>query len=241
MNTLTADRRIIGVLAAVVLVAVPALGACGGTSSGGTGGQSLSIHPSVSSAPLWAAPGDGALPTRTASVLQQTLDDWVAQSKVVGVSAAVVSPAGTWSGAAGVDGAGVRVQPTSAMGIASVTKTFVAAEVMLLSSRGLVSLDAPLADYVPIPFDDKGATVRQVLAMRSGFPNVPDRAHLTAISADLGRQWTAQDTLGLIPAEAPRLGTAGGEAWYNNANYQLLGMMVEKLTGVSLARPFAET
>lgn len=234
MNTVMAGRRQLRFFVAVLLVGVAALGACSGTPSGGPTSQSSSTHTSVPSTPLWAAPGDSPLPKATAMSLQQALDKWVAAGHLVGVSAAVVSTAGTWSGAAGVDGAGTRLKPESAMSIASVTKTFVAAEVMLLSSRGLVNLDAPLAGYVSIPFADKGATVRQALAMRSGFPDVPVTDSRMAMAADLNRRWTAQDALDLIPAEAP--GTAGGEAGYNNANYVLLGAMIEKVTGVPLAQ-----
>ena len=189
-----------------------------------------------SSAPLWAAAGNRALPAKTSAALQQALDDWVAARRLVGVSAAVVSAAGTWSGAAGVDGAGVRLQPTSALGIASVTKTFVAAEVVQLASRGLLNLDAPLADYVTIPFDAKGATVRQALAMRSGFPEFFGPDYKKAIAENLNRQWAAADTLALIPQDATGTGTLGGVPSYNNTNYVLLGELIARVTGLPLAQ-----
>ncbi len=229
-------RRSLGLVTVGLLVSVPALGACGGTSGGGAGSGSSSTSPSVSSAPLWAAPGDGALPQKTVAALQSALDAWVAAGHLVGISAAVVSPAGTWSGAAGVDGAGVRLQPTSAMGIASVTKTFVAAEVVQLASRGLVNLDAPLADYVSIPFDAKGATVRQALAMRSGFPEFSGADSMKAIAADLHREWTTADDLALIPTTATGTGTLGGVPSYTNTNYVLLGELIAKVTGLPLAQ-----
>jgi D-alanyl-D-alanine carboxypeptidase len=49
------------------------------------------------------------------------------------------------------------------MSTGSITKTFTAAEVLVLADRGLVDLDAPVTDYVELPFDAAGATVRQVL------------------------------------------------------------------------------
>jgi len=148
----------------------------------------------------------------------------------------VVTPAGTWSGAAGVDGAGTPVVPSSAMGIASVTKTFVAAEVLLLASRGLVDLDAPLADYVSIPFDAKGATVRQVLAMRSGFPEFFGADYMTAVAADIHREWSVADILALIPPNAAGTGTPGGTPSYNDTNYVLLGQLIADVTGQPLAQ-----
>ena len=53
----------------------------------------------------------------------------------------MVTPEGVWSGAAGVDGVGTALQPDSALSIMSISKTFTAAEVMLLSTRGLIDLD----------------------------------------------------------------------------------------------------
>jgi len=232
----TTIRRSLGLMTVGLLVSVPALGACGGSSGGGAGGQSASAAPSVSSAPLWAPPGGGALPQKKVAALQMALDNWVTAGRLVGVSAAVVTAAGTWSGAAGVDGAGVRLQPTSAMGIASVTKTFVAAEVVQLASRGLVNLDAPLADYVSIPFDAKGATVRQALAMRSGFPEFTDGDFMTTVAANLNREWTVADDLALIPAKATGTGTLGGVPSYTNTNYVLLGELIAKVTGLPLAQ-----
>ena len=229
-------RRLLGMMTVGVLVSVPALSACGGTAGGGAGGQAASTSRSVSSAPLWAAPGDGALPPKTVAALQLALDGWVAATHLVGVSAAVVAAAGTWSGAAGVDGAGVRVRSTSAMGIASVTKTFVAAEVVQLASLGLVNLDAPLADYISIPFDAKGATVRQALAMRSGFPEFTGADYMTALAADLHREWTTADDLALIPANATGTGALGGVPSYTNTNYVLLGELIAKVTGLPLGQ-----
>jgi CubicO group peptidase (beta-lactamase class C family) len=80
-----------------------------------------------------------------------------------------VNPQGSWAGATGVDGAGHHLVPESAMGVDSMTKTFTAAEVMVVADRGLVDLDAPVTDYVELLFDAAGASVRQVLNMSSGF------------------------------------------------------------------------
>jgi CubicO group peptidase (beta-lactamase class C family) len=118
------------------------------------------------------------------------------------------------------------------MWIASVTKTFTAAEVMLLSSRGLVDLDKPLTDYVDVPFDTKGATVRQVLAMRSGFPNTTIQSDYQSLGADLTREWTVAET---IPQGVS--GTSpGGTPEYNNVNYKLLSELIAKVTKQSLAQ-----
>ena len=221
----TAPRSAVVLVAATVLVTVLAA-ACGR----GAGSPVTSSSTSSSASP------SATLPAATATVLQQRLDDWVGSGRLAGATAAVVTPSGAWAGAAGVDGAGHRLVPGSALWIASVTKTFTAAEVVLLASRGLVRLDAPLTDYVVAPFDTGGATVRQALAMRAGFPQYPTGPTAAAIGADLNRTWTADGMLATLPTGASRAGTIGGAPAYNSVNYVLLGRLVEKVTG----RPLAE-
>ena len=89
------------------------------------------------------------------------------------MTAAVISPAGIWNGAAGTGGDGRRLDPRAEMAVASITKTFVAAEIMRLVEDGKVDLDATLSSYVPLPVPDLGATVRDALGHRSGIPDYP--------------------------------------------------------------------
>ena len=187
------------------------------------------------SAPLMPTLSSDHVPTRTAAALQAVLDKWVDGGHAPGATAAVLSADGIWSGAAGVDGMDTKLVPEAVMAIASITKTFVAAEVMLLSAQGLVDLDAPLADYVAMPFDDRGATVRQTLGMLSGFPDVPHVKLAATTGPDPHRRWTPQEVLDLIDVDAPRLGSVGTSQHYNNLNYILLGRLVEQVTGDPLA------
>jgi len=183
---------------------------------------------------LTPPPGAQPLPGATADRLQAVIDDWVAGESNIGVTAAVVTEDGTWQGAAGQDGAGVDLVPESAMAIASITKTFVAAEVMRLSGVGLVDLDAPVTGYVSVPFDTKGATVRQVLGMRSGFPLDPDDTMVESAAEDLDRSWTTAEAIALADADGPRQNSLGATD-YNNLNYLVLGQMIEQITGEPLA------
>ena len=199
----------------------------------GCAGPAASSDSATTVAPLMEAPSDEALPAATVAALDGLLEEWVAGGNGTGVTAAVVSPAGSWSGAAGVDAAGGTLVPESAMAIASITKTFTAAEVLSLVDQGLVDLDAPISDYVTLPFDTQGATVREVLSMRAGFPDVPD---VLAADPDLGRSWTTDEVLSLIGPDPGRLGQVGGSANYNNLNYLVLGALIEEMTG----DPFAE-
>jgi len=189
----------------------------------------------AASAAFWAEPGAGALAADIAAQLQAAIDEWVAAGHLDGLTAAVLTPDGAWTGAAGVDAAGSTLTPDAALSIMSISKTFTSAEVLLLSSRGLIDLDAPLTDYVDVPFDTAGATVRQVLAMRSGFPTTSPAVDAAAASADLDRIWTAGDLLATIPADAERNGELGGTPSYSGLNYRLLAEVVAQVTGQSFS------
>ena len=153
---------------------------------------------------------------------------------LVGVSAAVVTSAGSWAGVAGTDGQGSALSTDSAFAVASVTKTFVAAELLNLARRGKVDLDAPVTNYVDVPFDTGGATVRQLASMRSGFPALPNAVVMTAAAKDPSRTWALSEVVELAK-DRRRTGTVGGPAAYNGVNYNVLAQVVEKVTGSSLA------
>ena len=191
---------------------------------------SASAVPSPGGLP-WGAPIDAALPS--AAKLQGAIDGFAGTAGVPGLAAAVVTPNGSWAGAAGIDGAGTKIRPNSAFEIASITKTFVAAELLRLSAAGRIDLDEPVATYVDLPFDAQGATVRQLATMRSGFPGGSDATLATLVAKDLNRVWTTSDVLAWVKSQ-PRVGTLGGPSAYNGINYHVLAMVMEKVTGESI-------
>ncbi len=87
-----------------------------------------------------------------------------------------------------------------------------------------------MSDYVSLPFDTRGATVRQVLGMRSGFPLDPVEDVFLAAAEDLDRSWSTADSIALADADGPRQGSLG-YLDYNNLNCLVLGQMIEQLTG----------
>jgi len=197
-------------------------------------GAMLTVGSRLSSpSPAWDPPNEAALPDATASKLQAQLGS-AACRDVIGLSAAVVSPAGSWAGAAGVDAAGTAIKPTSAFAIADITKTFVGAEVLLLASGGKIDLDAPVTTYVSLPFETNGATIRQLATMTSGFPGLPVGLLDLQVPKDLSHAWTAAELVALAK-DLPRLGTPGGPGSFNGLNYVVLGMVIEKVTGEPLA------
>lgn len=171
----------------------------------------------------------GSLPESVAASLQAVLDGAVEQGTFLGLTAAViVADSGSWSGAAGVDLEGDPLTSDAQLAIASVGKTVTAAEVLRLVDEGKLGLDEPAADHLPREiafFDANGATIRDVLGMRSGIPDPPG--------------YEALVDSGSSPAELLRntfgpLFPAGSEISYANINYVLLGAIIERVTGHTL-------
>ena len=118
--------------------------------------------------------------------------------------------------------------------LASVTKQFTAASVMLAVRQGLLSLDDGITKFFPELEQYKGATVRHLLTHTSGIPDYFDDADWFI---DL---WKKEDRVPANPeivrflceTKAEPYG-APGEKWqYSNSGYNLLAEIVERVSGV---------
>ncbi len=180
----------------------------------------------------------------TASALQAVLDA-VVKEALPGISATVMTADGqAWTGTAGTADGVHPVEARSQFAIASLTKTVIAAEVMRLSEQGLLRLSDPVSEHLPADFhfDTNGATVENLLHMESGIPDpAPNAAALAAFygqPVDLLRVWTPQEVLASVPANRSK---PGDHFVYEDANYMLLGLVIEETTGTSVAAALRST
>ena len=172
------------------------------------------------------------LPKETAAALQTVLDSVVEEGTFPGVTAAViVAERGHWAGAAG-SADDVALTPDSRRPTHSAAKTIVAAEVLRLVEEGRLGLDDQASEHLPPAlgfFDANGATIRQVLAMRSGIPDLKEEAGFYPAEQASS---TVKVFRRLPEPEIP----PGSETRYASTNYVLLGAIIERMTG----RPLAE-
>jgi CubicO group peptidase (beta-lactamase class C family) len=133
----------------------------------------------------------------------------------------------------GVAGAGEAITPQTPFFIGSVTKSFTALAVMQLVEAGQLELDAPVQRYLPwFAVADAEAsaqiTVRHLLNQTSGLSeNTYARTQLPA---------TASIEEGVGDLRNARSFTAPGEKYqYFNPNYNILGLLVEEVSGMSYA------
>jgi len=116
--------------------------------------------------------------------------------------------------------------------MASVSKQFTAAAVMLLVERGQLSLADPLPKFFPgFPAYGQQVTVKHLLTHTSGLP-----AYEGLIPAGTKLQLDDLDVLHLLMDTTNPRFTPGEKFEYSNSGYALLGMIVE----VVAKKPFHE-
>jgi CubicO group peptidase (beta-lactamase class C family) len=116
--------------------------------------------------------------------------------------------------------------------IASLTKQFTAACILLLQERGRLNVHDPISRYLSgLPPTWQAITIHQLLTHTSGIPNSTDSAENTRIDRTGA---TPQQLMGLV--EHKPLDFVPGTNWsYSNTGYILLGGIVEKVSGQSYA------
>src|SRR5262245_26089342 len=161
--------------------------------------QTRARFPTALFAALDEQPVSAGLATRLQGVLER-------DAKGHGLTATVITPAGTWSGATGMATPERAMVPDDQLAIASITKTIVAAQVLKLVESGRLGLDDLAADRLPpgLDFDTNGARVVDLLSMRTGIPEY-DTDDVT-LENDPLHAWTAAEKLARV---APERGPVG--------------------------------
>jgi CubicO group peptidase (beta-lactamase class C family) len=123
--------------------------------------------------------------------------------------------------------------PHTKFGVASITKQFTAALVLQQIAEGKILLHGSVSEYLPWYRKDTGSrmTVEQLLHHTSGLPPDFDSPAFSA-TAEAGRH-----TEPLQFSEnvcQPALTAEPGAKWqYSNCGYDLLGLILERVSGVS--------
>ncbi len=119
--------------------------------------------------------------------------------------------------------------------IASNTKTMTAAVIMQLAQEDKLSLDDPVSKYVSGVPNGDNIMIAELLEMRSGLYNYTDAPEFSpSLDRDPTKIWTPDELLAIAFEHPPNF--APGTAFeYNNTNYALLGLVIEKVDGRPLA------
>ncbi len=175
--------------------------------------------------------------TLDSSALEGYIEDEMAHARIPGLALTIVQgdriAYQRGFGSSGPDGRPVTPQTpfiTSSAG----SKAFTALAVMQLAEAGKIDLNAPIQTYLPwVNLRDAAAariSVRNLLNHTSGF-SVTDGRRFPSSHAG----FSIDEEVGLYRAlklDRP----VGGAFEYSNVNYNMLGLLVEKVSG----RPYAD-
>ena len=122
----------------------------------------------------------------------------------------------------------------SVFDLASVSKQFTAAAVMLLVRQGKVGLEDEITKYFPaLPYP--GVTIRQLITHTGGVPDYfDDIEYLIQIQQEENRIPDNHDVVRFLCECKPEPYFAPGDGFeYSNSDYCLLALIVEQVSGVS--------
>lgn len=159
----------------------------------------------------------------------------------------------SWSGAAGIasqDGQLPMAKDTPFF-ISSITKLYTATAIMRLYEKGLVSLDDPMSKYLPEGLINrihvyKGKdysreiTIKELLSHTSGIADYytekpkDGKTLFELILEEPERFWTVDETIERARDDLKPNFQPGTDASYSDTNFQLLGMVIEAITGTPL-------
>lgn len=183
-----------------------------------------------------------SLPLGVSARIDDITDAWIASGKSVGV-AVEVSQAGRVVFARGFGRRTLRdeapVTTATQFRIGSVTKQFTAAAILRLVKEGRISLRDKLSTYYPNFPRANEVSIEELLTHTSGIHNYTEFGKKLWVLVELRQTHTTAEWVDHIAAQTPLYDFAPGTAWhYDNSGYYLLGAIVEKISGESLANYF---
>jgi CubicO group peptidase (beta-lactamase class C family) len=184
----------------------------------------------------------GKMTTEKEKSLQTILDKTVDNKKVFGTSFAIKKDTLVWNGASG------NLLIDQAYFIASTTKLFTTAIILKLRADSKLSLDDKISNYIDKSIlsglhmyknkdYSKELTIKHLLSHTSGLPDyfqgkgTTEKSLENEITEGNDQFWSfgqaIERTKSMVPLFAP--GTKG-KANYSDANFQLLGKVIETIT-----------
>jgi CubicO group peptidase (beta-lactamase class C family) len=125
----------------------------------------------------------------------------------------------------------IAATPATNYRLASVTKQFTAAAILLLAQDKRLALDDPLRKWLPsLPQATAPITLRQLLTHTSGLIDYEE-----VMPADTSRQLHDRDVLHLLEAQNRTYFPPGTQYRYSDSGYSLLSLVVARASGLDFA------
>lgn len=171
--------------------------------------------------------------------LENAIAEKIGTDKLVGVSVSIrIGAEERWQLTGGLSKQGLPIQADMSFGIASITKTVVAAAILKLEEEGKLSLNDSISKFLTLdkPQIDENITVFQLLNHKSGVKNYFQGAGLwPRVEQNLASPIPPEELVDFIGSPVFR---AGIRYEYSNSNYLLLGLIIEAVSGQSIGEFF---
>jgi CubicO group peptidase (beta-lactamase class C family) len=169
-------------------------------------------------------------------MIDDLLASLIAEHQIPGISVAVArGDERLLSASAGL----ARLDPplpatlSTTFGIGSVTKTFTAAAILLLSERGALGLEQQAREVLPeLPARWDAVAIRHLLCHQSGIRNHTNPANNPSFATERFSAVRPEQHLARV-ADLELCCPPGQECWYSNTGYLVLGMIIERVSGCS--------
>jgi D-alanyl-D-alanine carboxypeptidase len=178
-----------------------------------------------------AALGVSAAPPPPLDVakLDRIFDLLDARNRLRGSVAITKDGAVVYSRSFGLRDEHAKVDAATRIRVGSITKVFTAALIYQLVDEKKLTLETPLSRFFPEIPNAKAITIAHLLAHASGIPNYPSGADVAETNGWLFHPQTKQQMVARFAAAKPDF-APGAKVSYSNANYALLGYIVEAVT-----------
>ncbi len=120
-------------------------------------------------------------------------------------------------------------KPQTKFAIGSVTKQFTAMAIMQLTEKGLIDVEDKVSKYIPDFPNGDLITIHNLLTHTSGLKNYTNSSEFLKLNLD---NKDPMEVINLIK-DTPLEFKPGEKFEYNNTNYVLLGIILEKVTNTS--------
>ncbi|GHH42524.1 serine hydrolase domain-containing protein [Streptomyces candidus] len=199
------------------------------------------LAPATAVAAAPAAPVAPATPAPDMDGVNAALNAAMADG-APGAMARYTGPGGVRTATVGVRDrvSGAPMDSRARFRIGSVSKTFSSVVLLQLADEKRLELDAPVNRYLPGLLPDDRITVRHLLTHRSGladYTNAMFDKTVPGFEAVRNHVFTYHELVALSLAE-PRTTEPGAAYKYSNANFVVVGMLIEKLTGTPVAQQY---
>lgn len=173
-----------------------------------------------------------ALENQLQSIIDARIGD---DTKLKGVSVSIrIGSNELFNLVGGVSEDGIAMTKTMRFGIASITKTIVAATILKLEEEGLLSLDDTIEDHLNIssPNIDNSITIYQLLNHLTGLKGYFQHPDIwTIVESNLDTAILHEDLINFI---GEPLFNPGDQYAYSNSNYLILGLIIKSVSGTEV-------